>query len=46
MKNLGLIELNAQEVETIDGGFYIIRITGFLDGIDGNFTISFFGGGK
>jgi hypothetical protein len=43
---LNLVELNAQEVKEVEGGWYLIRITGFLDGIDGNFEISFFGGGK
>ncbi|WP_236023947.1 bacteriocin [Flavobacterium flabelliforme] len=46
LENLNLVELNAQEVQRIDGGWYIIRITGFLDGIDGNFRASFFGGGS
>ena len=46
LDNLNLVELNAQEVKEVEGGWYLIRITGFLDGIDGNFEISFFGGGK
>ena len=44
--NLKLAELNTQEIKNIDGGFYIIKITGFLDGIDGNFQISLFGDGN
>jgi hypothetical protein len=46
LDNLKLVKLNAREVKNIDGGWYIIKITGFLDGIDGNFQVSFFGGGK
>ncbi|MFE3872282.1 hypothetical protein ACFX5F_13725 [Flavobacterium sp. ZS1P70] len=46
LDNLNLVELNAQEVISTDGGWYIMRMTGFLDGIDGNFHISFFGGGS
>lgn len=46
LENLNLVELNAQEIQSIDGGWYIIRITGFLDGIDGNFHVSLFGGGS
>lgn len=46
LNNLNLVELNAQELQQVEGGWYIIRITGFLDGIDGNFKISLFGGGS
>lgn len=37
LENLGLVELNAQEVQEVTGGSWWPRITGFLDGIAGNF---------
>ena len=38
LENLGLVELNAQEVQEVEGGTsWWPHITGFLDGIAGNF---------
>lgn len=34
LEELNLVELNAQEVQETEGGWP--RLTGFLDGIDGN----------
>lgn len=38
LENLNLVELDAQEVQEIEGGFHIhiLTITGVLDGIPGN----------
>ncbi len=38
MNNLNLVELNAQEIQEVDGGFSFFRfvLTGVLDGIPNN----------
>jgi hypothetical protein len=44
LENLNLVELNAQEVQEVDGGFLsIFKMTGFLDGIAGNCDAWLFG---
>ncbi|MFE3872283.1 hypothetical protein ACFX5F_13730 [Flavobacterium sp. ZS1P70] len=42
LENSNLEELSAQEIMNIDGGWYILRITGVLDGIEGNTHFSWF----
>lgn len=42
LENFGLVELNAQEVQEVDGGIRIFTITGVLDGIRNNTRIRFF----
>ena len=35
-------DLTNQELNNIDGGWYILRITGLFDGIDGNTDFDWF----
>ena len=44
LENLNLVELNAQEVQEVEGGFlfHILTITGVLDGIPGNTHFDWF----
>ena len=43
MANLEFKELNAQELEEVNGGFSILKFVGFLDGVKGNEEIYIFG---
>jgi hypothetical protein len=43
LDNLNLVELDAQEVEGVTGGFTLFRWRGFLDGIAGNTEITILG---
>ncbi len=46
MKNLKFVELNAQEMEEVNGGkifISILRLEGFLDGKKGNEAVYLFG---
>lgn len=42
LEKLKLEELNAREAIEIDGGWYILRITGLFDGVKGNTDFSWF----
>lgn len=42
LENLELEILSVQEVLEIDGGWYILRITGLFDGIKGNTDFDWF----
>jgi hypothetical protein len=42
LQNLNVSELNFQETFSIDGGWYILRITGIFDGIKGNTEFDWF----
>jgi hypothetical protein len=43
LEKLNLVELNAQELKKVEGGSWWPLITGFLDGIAGNFHGYIFG---
>ncbi len=43
LKNLGVVEMSSQEVKEVTGGSWWPHITGFLDGIAGNFHGYIFG---
>lgn len=42
LENLNIVELNTFELESTDGGWYILRITGLFDGIKGNTDFDWF----
>ena len=46
MKNLelmGVQEMDAMEMKSVDGGISIIKITGLFDGVKGNTKVYLFG---